>query len=451
MARITIFLFGVFLINFQGFAQLELATNTHDFGVLRRADQNWVDIPIKNTGSKDEVLFRLEGPASVQVKMSSKIVKPDSTVMLRIQHNPVQEGNFKVDLKLFASAWQSPKALQLNGVSTYASNGGIPCPDFSDTPGNGERMMHISVRDVNRNEPIENALITVYSNGRKVEEIYSDQNGEVSKDLPLGRYYFAISALGAVTDTALYVNAVNDHLLVKLDANTMTTTPPARPVTPSVKTVEPEIVENKTPAIPAAPPAPVEELENGMLSLRLYKESNIVFLVDVSTSMRHQSRLDLLKIAMIDLLDVMRPQDRFTLISYATSTDLILETHQNLDKEACARAINSLEAKGSTAGAKAIDEAGRHAEKHFIESGNNQIILATDGSFNEGNDKALKLASRYNRKGIHTSVLGIKCGKYTTEAMMALSDEGGGRFIAVDAASDAGTQLISEIKVSARK
>jgi Ca-activated chloride channel family protein len=147
----------------------------------------------------------------------------------------------------------------------------------------------------------------------------------------------------------------------------------------------------------------------------------------------------------------MRPTDRFTLISYASETSLIIETTDNLDKESCARAIAALEAGGNTAGAKAIDAAGSKAVRFFLPDGNNQIILATDGSFNEGHGQALKLTSRYKRKGVHTSVLGIKCGKYTTAAMTELADVGGGRFIPIESTNDAGARLINEIKISSKK
>jgi Ca-activated chloride channel family protein len=141
----------------------------------------------------------------------------------------------------------------------------------------------------------------------------------------------------------------------------------------------------------------------------------------------------------------------FTLISYSTETRLIVETTENLNKESCARAIAALEAGGNTAGAKAIDAAGKKALSFYLENGNNQIILATDGSFNEGHEQALKLASKFYRKGVHTSVLGIKCGKYTTTAMTELAAEGGGRFIPIESTNDAGSRLINEIKTSSRK
>src|SRR5690606_13808929 len=128
---------------------------------------------------------------------------------------------------------------------------------------------------------------------------------------------------------------------------------------------------------------PAED-ENSVLPISAFKPNNLVFLVDVSTSMKKDGKLDLLKIAMVELLDVLRPVDRFSLISYSSETNVLMETESNLDRDACIAAILALEPGGGTQGAKAINKAGSVAMSHFVESGNNQIILATDGAFSQG-------------------------------------------------------------------
>jgi Ca-activated chloride channel family protein len=48
------------------------------------------------------------------------------------------------------------------------------------------------------------------------------------------------------------------------------------------------------------------------------------------------------------------------------------------------KAIMSLGAGGSTAGAQGILTAYEIAQAHFMEGGNNRVILGTDGDFNVG-------------------------------------------------------------------
>ena len=52
-------------------------------------------------------------------------------------------------------------------------------------------------------------------------------------------------------------------------------------------------------------------------SVNEFKPSNIVFLVDVSSSMAYTGKLDLLKVAMIKLAGMLRDVDQITMVSYA--------------------------------------------------------------------------------------------------------------------------------------
>lgn len=463
----TSFLFRGFLLIFflsslgqKASAQLEIVDKTHDFGMLLRADENWTDFEIHNSGRKDAVIFRVEGPNNTDVKLSAKTVKPDSSEFIRVAVSPKEVGKFKIDLKVFASTWQKPETIEIKGESSFAASSMIPCPDFSGNRSTADNEFHISVRDMAQNIPLQDAHIDVYKDGRKFQTIQSNQYGEVSAKLPYGRYFFSIQSNGGQLDTALYVNAVNSHLLAMLEAEVIPRDEailaediPSRatrelPETEvkNEETLTPRVIATPTPTI-STDPEPSEP-ENAVMPLRDFKQNNLVFLIDVSASMNRYGKLDLLKIAMVQLLDVLRPVDRFSLISYSSETNLIIETETQLDREDCINAILSLEARGSTAGAKAIDKAGEVATAHFVETGNNQIILATDGAFDEGVDKALRLAAKYAGKDIRLSVLGIKCGPATTKQMQELTDAGEGRFVPINFASDAGEQLIDEIKKS---
>ncbi|NEN24533.1 VWA domain-containing protein [Cryomorpha ignava] len=451
------FLFSVLILSAS--AQLAMVDKVKDFGILRRADPNWVDFEIRNSGSADAVIFRVEGPKNTDIKLSAKTVIAGKSEFIRVAVSPKAEGKFSIDLAVHASPWAKPEMIEIKGESTFAASSLIPCPDFGSNTAANDNQFHISVRELIKNIPVEEAEIAVYKDGRKIDNLSTNQHGEVSAQLPYGRYFFSIQHNGFQMDTALYVNAVNSHLLAMLEAKEIIYEEAIKEYViedEEVALEEEEIeipVEPKplsTPTVEQTPrdiPIPVEP-ENSVLPLSGFKQNNLVFLVDVSTSMKKDGKLDLLKIAMVELLDVLRPVDRFSLISYSNETNVIIETESNLDRDACIAAILALEPGGGTAGAKAINKAGSVAMSHFVDNGNNQIILATDGAFNEGVDKAMNYTSKYKRKNIQLSVLGIKCGPFTTKQMNQLVDEGGGRFVAVNQASDAGNQLIDEIKKS---
>ncbi len=441
-------------------AQLQIVDKTYDFGMLLRADDNWTDFEIRNAGTKDAVIFRVEGPKNIDVKLSAKTVKPGTSEFIRVAVSPKEAGKFKIDLKVFASAWQKPETIEILGESSFVASSMIPCPDFSGNRSTADNEFHISVRDRAQNIPLQDANIDVYKDGRKVVTIQSNEYGEVSARLPYGRYFFSIQSDGGQIDTALYINAVSNHLVAMLDAKRVSRGEPVvideiasrntrelpERVSENEVTLKPRVIE--TASLPQNREPELIEPENAVMPLTDFKQNNLVFLVDVSASMNRFGKLDLLKIAMVQLLDVLRSVDRFSLISYSSETNVIIETETRLDREACIKAILALEARGSTAGAKAIDRAGEVALLHFVETGNNQIILATDGAFDEGVDKALRLAAKYAGKDVRLSILGIKCGPATTKQMQELTDAGAGRFVPINLASDAGGQLIDEIKKS---
>jgi Ca-activated chloride channel family protein len=453
--KLTILLFALSVAG-GAFAQLSLEKNSFDFGILHRADPNWTDFTLRNNTDKTQYIFRADAPDHVDVKFSAKKLKPDSSAVIRVAYSPQKAGPFKQELLLHTSAWKKPRPLNLSGESTFAASGMIPCPAFGSPAAASSRQFFVTTRQRQENVPLESAEIRIYKDGRPVENISSNKYGEAGLDLPYGRYFFSIEYRGARVDTSLYVNAVNDHLLAMLDdipakkqpvAEAKPETPEARPAATSR---DPAVLENMEPVPSEQPGVTLPEGEKyPELPLSKFKENNLVFLVDISSSMKANGKLDLLKIAMTQLLDVLRPMDRFALVSYSSDTQTIIETENNLNKAACEKAIADLEAGGGTAGAKAINKAGRLTVNHFIENGNNQIILATDGSFDGGNEKAIRYAQRYKRKDVKLSVLGIKCGQFATEQMTELAGESNGRYIPIRSDTDAGGQLIEEIKRSA--
>ena len=443
----------------QSSAQLVLETTLRDLGTLTRVDERYADFQIRNVGNADEIIFRVEAGRNTVVKMSSKTVAAGATETIRIQYNPEQVGPFEIEARIFASAWQSPRTAVLRGESLFADNG-IPCPDFSQVPGGALREFNVSLRDLDMN-PAKGALVRIFKDGKEVARTFTDNYGEASESLMPGRYFVVAEYRGAAVDTALYTSAVRDHVLLLVDRAVPTETflAPENEPAPEVALEEPTAVVQDSEAeiepsdtVQVNPPeAGDEPLEgdNPRMPLSKFKQSNVVFLVDVSTSMKHQSRMDLLKVAMTDLLEVLRDVDRFTLISYASESKTLIAASEVLDRARCAEAIAALDPRGSTEGAKAIDMAGRAARSHFLPEGNNQIILATDGAFNEGANKAVRLVRNYRRRDIRTSVLCIRCGQFTTKEMTGLAEAGEGSFVPIESAEDAGERLISEIKRSA--
>jgi hypothetical protein len=112
-----------------------------------------------------------------------------------------------------------------------------------------------------------------------------------------------------------------------------------------------------------------------------YAENNLVFLLDVSASMRSSDKLPLLQAAFIRLLAYMRPEDRISVITYSGNPSIELDALSAARRDSIAYTIANLQSQGSTETLKALKVAYELANKNFIPQGNNRIILATDGGF----------------------------------------------------------------------
>jgi Ca-activated chloride channel homolog len=177
--------------------------------------------------------------------------------------------------------------------------------------------------------------------------------------------------------------------------------------------------------------------------------SNIVFLVDVSGSMSDENKLPLLKSSMKVLVDQLRPQDKVAIVVYAGSAGLVLPSTSGTEKSKIMDALNKLNAGGSTAGGEGIELAYKTAEEHFINDGNNRVVLATDGDFNVGINSTSDLQHLIEEKresGIFLTCLGFGMGNYKDNRLETLADKGNGNYAYIDNQQEANRFLGKEFK-----
>jgi Ca-activated chloride channel family protein len=175
--------------------------------------------------------------------------------------------------------------------------------------------------------------------------------------------------------------------------------------------------------------------------------SNLVFLIDVSGSMASANRLPLVKSSLKMLVDQLRPQDKVAIVVYAGAAGLVLPSTAGSDKTTIKDAIDRLDAGGSTAGGEGIKLAYKTAKQNFFKSGNNRVIMATDGDFNVGasSDSDMeRLIEQERKSGVFLSVLGYGMGNYKDSKMETLADKGNGNYAYIDNITEARKTLVSE-------
>lgn len=176
--------------------------------------------------------------------------------------------------------------------------------------------------------------------------------------------------------------------------------------------------------------------------------NNLVFLIDISGSMLAENKLPLLKRSLDLLVDQLRPQDRLSIVVYASTTGVLLDGAGGDDKETIKTAIENLKAGGSTAGASGIQLAYEVARKNFVKQGNNRVILGTDGDFNVGVSSESDLKELIESKrdsSIFLSVLGFGMGNIKDNKMELLAQEGNGNYAYIDNLNEAKKVLVEQV------
>lgn len=176
--------------------------------------------------------------------------------------------------------------------------------------------------------------------------------------------------------------------------------------------------------------------------------SNLVFLIDVSGSMQSPDKLPLVKASLRLLVNELRPNDRVALVVYAGAAGEVLPSTPGNKKAEILRAIDKLEAGGSTAGGQGITLAYNVARKNFMEKGNNRVILCSDGDFNVGvssDGELTRLVEEKRKDGVFLTVLGYGTGNYKDSKMETLADKGNGNYAYIDNLQEANKTLVTEM------
>ena len=166
-----------------------------------------------------------------------------------------------------------------------------------------------------------------------------------------------------------------------------------------------------------------------------HPKSNYVFLLDISGSMATKDKLPLLQEGMKTMIDYLDPDDRISIVTYASGEKKVLESTPVREASKIKKAIGKLVASGSTAGHSGMRMAYEECLANYIEGGNNRVIMGTDGDFNVGEtstDAILELAENYAAKGIYLTVCGFGTGNLNDGMMEKVSNAGNGTYEYID-------------------
>lgn len=454
----------VLFIPFLAHSQIEPSVKTVDFGLIERGSDRVVDIIFSNSEAKATRVLRSNFTREYDILWNDKDLSAEGSNTLRVKYNPRTKGKFKEQVAVWFTSMEKPIILTFKGEVDYIDNSeNTACPDFRSRPSEccPDDLCQFLVIDAQSKKPVRNTRIRVVRHGSVETTLSTNRDGEAEAKLPISWYLFVADHDDYFpNDTANYVNRRSNFFVIELDARVPLEQDAIVQAieTFEVTETEPELTEEITIPIDMKVPkeTPAEEdsatPESAALPESIYAENNIVFLVDVSHSMAQYGKLELLQASMLELTGALRKIDQVAFVTYASSPKVMLKSTDGDEKEAIEKIIKELEVGGMTSGAKGFKKAYDLAASNFNNKGNNQIIVCTDGAFREkDNDPILKMVKKNRRKGITTSVVGIKSNTYASKKLTAISVEGKGSFIPMEEYDLSREQLVEEIKKQSRK
>ena len=421
MHRLIIIFIGV-LFTFQTLnAQVALEKTTFDLGQISLLNEDIIDLNLSNNTDKKLFIIRIASEDHVRVKFTSRTIEPGESELLRVKLNPSEEGKYKTSMQLFFG--QNMEAIDLEFTAEVLE---IPvnqlqaCPDFS-----ANRTSSISPGSYKKQEKGEIHM----------EQVAVVRESEL-EDYLLAKKVEREAALAYEKEKITEMEVAEIVEEEEIEYNYQSE------IEPEVERVmETEEKEEKEEQIGIAETE--EEVDPSLLS-NSYKPNNIVFLLDASTSMNKDGKMDLLKSSMKELLIPLRSIDKIAIVSYAGEASLLLASTEASNKQKISSIIESIPADGSTNAVKGLRMALQVAKSNFIEGGNNQIILATDGAFDIGS-KNTRLRNRIEKSSnedIIISVIGIKNDRWTNKSLKEIADLGGGDLLRIH--SDRNLSVILE-------
>ncbi|MBI3235883.1 MAG: VWA domain-containing protein [Bacteroidetes bacterium] len=484
--KTIIFCFALFLLSFGAQSQLVFQNIDHDYGRVNKAKSLLSEFIVTNTGTEDAVILRIDAGNNFAFKLDQIIIKPGQSDTLKLFLKPTRAGKFDEEVSVFLSSQDKPIILHIKGDLKEVDKDPLgQCFSFRESHPDVYKALaitdqRITVLDKATNKPIEGAFIQLFNSDNKSYFEYTKSNGEIALTVQPNMYDVQVRAdFYKSTKSEIYLSkdARINILLEKTDDQVITPTEPKKDtsnivvavketiaVTPRIDTIIPVVnvvkIDTVKPILEPVKPVdtvkiveiPKPEMINGELNPEVFAPSNVVFLIDLSSSMNEPAKLPLLKKSMKTLISTMRSIDRITIVVYAESSRIILPTTQVIYKDSIYKLIDGLKASGLTAANKALRTAYEINNKSFILGGNNQIILATDGMFNLSKmDEEMMVNYANAPNKIILSVVAFGNSTNAKSKLSNMASNGKGDYLDIANESVAQQALLNEIKSKSKR
>ncbi|MFT5156802.1 MAG: Mg-chelatase subunit ChlD [Bacteroidia bacterium] len=500
MLRATIILFLCLITHIEVCAQ-QLIPNPYDFGKTALWNNPKATLSFTNTLTKPVLFLPMSYQRNLYVNLPEGYIQPGQTVQIEAIYYTEDRGNFQISQPIYISGSNNPMYLNLKGkITSFHPDAHMACPSYR-TENNKANPSIASIKVIHgiTGETLTSVDIVLTGPSKNYFIERTKHDVVELKDLPIGLYQLELSKSGFVSKhVAQYINMNTGLLVFELFPIKDKELPPMVKVDPPKEVITREgtdqvveitkpdrteqedieklrklmdekykdrkiieqdvlvLTETTDSTTKITPEIKKEDIadfdETGTLNPSKYASNNIVFLIDVSSSMQLDNKLVNLQTSMTHLVDVLRAQDLVSIVIYSSKARVVLEPTSGDQKVYIKSVIDALVSRGLSKGAEGLAMAYKEARSHFIPGGNNQIILASDGKFNsrETSEKDLfELAKNQAEEDIKTSVVGFGKDVQALNFMQLLALNGNGGFVKINDENAANAALIKEVMRSA--
>ncbi len=393
-------------------------------------------IEFTNTSDQKLAILIVDKSPDAKVEFIPKFYEPGEKGSMAVQYEPRNNGDFEEVISVYTNLDETPTQITLKGTAISI----LEC--FPDPRNLLKRS--VEVIDHQTKAPVANAEVVLVHNHNYKDpiEFKVDQEGKSVRELPIGMYHIDARAEGYEEFTEdRFVPRSMPTVILELNAlkpAAITPEPPKTPDKPNEPSTE-ESIEHEPEVI----------ITSNDLPENLYAANNLIFLLDVSTSMKSGKKFLLLQQSVNNLALILRPIDNVSIITYSSDASVLLSGVSGAEKENIINAVQNLHPYGITRGVKGLNKAYEIAEASYIKGGNNQIILMTDGEFSEkgiSDSYYQDFLSQYAARGIKLSIVGFGVNEEAINRMELMSTAGEGSFILIEAGSLEKEVLVNEVK-----
>lgn len=446
MKRFIPFFFTFLCLYFNAIGQMSADKTMFDYGVINNYNNDTAYFYFTNNGAKTVYLLTTQPREDYQVFCNTKTIAPGEVLTIGIIYYTEKKGRFNVEVPLSFSNSPEPVKIKLTGtIKSIHPNALTICPSIENSrPLNHTVPLNIIVKDRETNLKIKDPRVSVLQQKRTINCVPGFQSMAYQCNCNYGRILVNASKEGYEPASMQFdFDAVENTCIIYLEKK------PVEKQDTVIREIKQRTIVQKdtiTEDVIVYKPAG----DNTGFNSTQYKPNHLIFVIDVSGSMKDSTKLAYLKESMKALINVLRPQDYITLITYANKSHVVFENVSGASKAALIYAVDTLHARGASVGSEALKMAYDMAHKHFIQGGNNQIFLATDGMFNGSslteNDLYKIARHEANKNDIKLSTVAFGKYKKSLEFLRELADKGKGKMLTIGNINADKEVLIEEVK-----